>query len=269
MSKKIYIDAGHGGDSIGAAYKGRLEQDDTLRLSLAVRDRLLKYKDIEVKLSRTGNTNPSLNARANEANSWGADYFISIHRNALSPNVAKGVESWVYSKVVTGGETYNQAKNIVDLIVKATGFRNRGVKKGAPSYTDFAVNRLTNMSSCLLEVGFIDSDEDNEIFDSRFNEMADAIARGLLEAVNFKWEEPDEDIPAEEAEEEADEGVIYTVQTGAFINRKNAEAQLKAVKEKGFTDAFIAIKGDVDGDGKITASDAREILRESVGLGGE
>lgn len=269
MSKKIYIDAGHGGDSIGAGYKGRIEQDDTLRLSLAVRDILVKNKDIEVKMSRTGNTNPSLNARAAEANAWGADYFISIHRNALLPNVAKGAENWVYSKVVTGGETYNQAKNILDLTCKATGFKNRGVKKGAPAYTDFAVNRLTNMSSCLFEVGFIDSDEDNRIFDSKFNEMAEAIAKGLTEAVALKWEEVSVDIPAEAPEEEATDGVIYTVQTGAFINRKNAEAQLKAVKEKGFTDAFIAIKGDVDGDGKITASDAREILRESVGLGGE
>ena len=109
---KIYIDAGHGGDSIGASYKGRLEQDDTLRLSKAVRDILIRNKNIEVKLSREGNTNPSLNARAAEANSWGADYFISVHRNAIGPNIAKGVENWVYSGVETGGETYANFREI-------------------------------------------------------------------------------------------------------------------------------------------------------------
>ena len=33
---KVYIDAGHGGNSIGASYNGRLEQDDTLRMSTRI-----------------------------------------------------------------------------------------------------------------------------------------------------------------------------------------------------------------------------------------
>ncbi len=264
--KKIYIDAGHGGNSIGSSYKGRLEQDDTLRLSKAVRDILLTKKDIEVKLSREGNTNPSLEARAAEANAWGADYFISIHRNAIGPNIAKGAENWVYSLVATGGETYNKAKNILDRLCSVTGFSNRGVKKGAPSYADFAVNRLTNMSSCLLETGFIDSDTDNAIFDSKFKEMAEGIARGLSEAVGVAWEEapvPEEVPPANEPEET--ENVIYTVQVGAFIEKANAEAQLRKAKAAGFEDAFIAVKGDMDGDGRLTASDAKDVLNKSVG----
>ena len=261
---KIYIDPGHGGDSIGASYKGRIEQDDTLRLSKAVRDILTGINGIEVKLSREGNTNPSLNARTEEANAWGADYFISIHRNAIGPNIAKGAEVWVYSAVATNGETYNKAKNIVDRLCAATGFNNRGIRKGAPSYTDFAVNRLTKMSSCLLEAGFIDSDIDNGIFDSKFNEMARAIASGLAKAIGVSYEE---DLPEEKPSEETkvkQENVIYTVQTGAFIERKNAEAQLRKVKDAGFKDAFISVKGDIDGDGRITASDAKKLLEKSV-----
>lgn len=263
--KKIYIDPGHGGDSIGATYKGRLEQDDTLRLAKKVRECLKPY-DVEVKLAREGNTNPSLNARAAEANAWGAGYFLSLHRNAIGPNIAKGVENWVYSKVSKTGETYKQAARILNLVCTRTGFSNRGMKLGAPSYADFAVNRLTNMSSCLLEVGFIDSDTDNRIFDSKFNEMAQAIAEGLAEAVGAvkgTTEETPEVIPEEEAE-----GVIYTVQAAAFIKKNNAEAFLKAVQAAGFGDAFISIKGDVDGDGRLTAADAHEILRKSTGLEG-
>lgn len=261
---KIYIDPGHGGDSIGATYKGRVEQDDTLRLSKAVRDILAGINGIEVKLAREGNTNPSLEKRAAEANAWGADYFISIHRNAIGANIARGAENWVYSAVATGGETYTKAKNILDKVCAATGFYNRGVKKGAPSYSDFAVNRLTNMSSCLLEAGFIDSDTDNGIFDSKFNEMARAIASGLAQAVGVAYEEAlPEEKPAEETEVKQ-ENVIYTVQTGAFIERKNAEAQLAKVKAAGFKDAFISVKGDIDGDGRITASDAKLLLEKSV-----
>lgn len=262
---KIYIDAGHGGDSIGATYKGRIEQDDTLRLSLKIRDLLLTQKNVEVKLSRTGNTNPSLTARCNEANAWGADYFLSIHRNALSPNKALGVEIWVYSGCATGGDTYNKAKKILDNVCTATGFKNRGIKKGAPSYSDFAVNRQTNMSSCLAEMGFIDSDTDNSIFDKKFNEMALSMAKTVYEVNGGKWVDNTKTEEKEPAKEETKSGIIYTVQTGAFSSRPNAEAMLAKVKKAGFKDAFIAVKGDMDGDGKITASDAREVLNKSVG----
>lgn len=190
MSKKVYIDAGHGGDSIGAVYKGRKEQDDCLRLALAV-GKLVAAQGIEVKYSRTTDVNPDLTGRCNEANKWGADYFISIHRNAFEPEQANGVEAYVYSKCAVGGVTYNKAKKIVDDLCAATGFKNRGVKLGAPSYTDFAVNRVTKMDSCLLECGFIDNSKDNKIFDEKFNEMAVAIAKGLCSAVGATYKTPE------------------------------------------------------------------------------
>lgn len=255
--KKIYIDPGHGGDSIGATYKGRVEQDDTLRLAKKVRDALKKY-DVEVKLSREGNTNPEIIDRANEANAWGADYFISIHRNAIGPNIAKGAEVWVYSKSSKTGATYKKAERILDLLCKAAGFADRGVKLGAPSYSDFGVNSLTLMDSCLLEVGFIDSDHDNKLFDSKFDEMAEAIALGLADAV---------DADMKEAPAKPESKTLYRVQVGAFYDKKNAEAYAAKARAEGF-DAFVAVAGDVDGDGKVTAADAREALRLSVGLEG-
>ncbi len=214
---KIFIDPGHGGDSIGASYKGRREQDDCLRLALAVRDILFTQKGVEVMLSREDDTDPDLLQRTERANGWGADYFLSIHRNAFTPEGATGVEAWVYSEVETGGVTYSKAQNIVDNICSVTGYRNRGVKKGAPAYKDFAVNSYTKMHSCLLELGFIDNTKDNAVFDSMFAEIALSIAKALLENTGLTYISP-------------------------------------------------VIKGDADGDGKITASDARLILRAAVGL---
>lgn len=262
MKKKIYIDPGHGGDSIGATYKGRIEQDDTLRLAKKVRDYLVKQYEVEVKLSREGNTNPEIIARANEANAWGANYFASLHRNAFKPNAAKGVENWVYSKVSKTGATYKKAERILELLCKATGFVNRGMKLGAPSYADFGVNSLTMMDSCLLEVGFIDSDEDNKTFDAKFDAMAQAIAQGLAEAVGAG-----KVAPAAPATPETTGKTLYRVQVGAFHSKETAEAYAAEVRAKGF-DAFVKVEGDLDGDGKVTASDARAALRTSVGLEG-
>lgn len=262
MKKKIYIDPGHGGDSIGAVYNGRKEQDDTLRLSKRVRDYLKPY-NVEVKLSREGNTNPEIIDRANEANAWGANYFLSLHRNGFTPNKATGAEIWVYSKVSQTGATYKKAERILDGVCKATGYANRGTKLGAPSYSDFGVNSLTMMDSSLLEVGFIDSDADNKTFDSKFEALAQEIAQGLVEAVDAELTAS----PSAPATPETTGSPRFTVQAGAFDERAGADARVNELKAAGF-DAFVRVEGDVDGDGKVTAADARTVLRQSVGLEG-
>lgn len=248
MKKKIYIDAGHGGDSIGASYRGRLEQDDVLKLALAIGKLLKTQPNVEVKYSRTTNINPDLTGRCKEANAWGADYFISIHRDACAPNVAQGATAYVYSKVETDGVTYNKAKDIVDRLCSAAGFRNRGVKKGAVSYTDFAVNRVTNMSSVLLEVGFIDSDIDNKIFDEKFEDMALAIAKGLCAAVGEKFVIPG-DVNEDGKVDITDARLILRYAVGLETMNDN----IKAI-------------ADINGDGQVTVADAREVLRQAVGL---
>lgn len=63
---------------------------------------------------------------------------------------------------------------------------------------------------------------------------------------------------------EPEEDVTYIVQVGAFKKKAYAEDMVKNLKNLGI-DAVITIKGDVDDDGKITAADARQVLRWSVG----
>lgn len=258
---KIYIDAGHGGSSIGATHKGRKEQDDCLRLALKVKELLLTQKDIEVKLSREKDVNPDIDDRCAEANKWGADYFCSIHRNAFKPNSATGAEVWLYSKVKKNGDTYTKAEKILELICAATGYKNRGVKLGAPSYTDFGVNRLTKMHSALFEIGFIDSDSDNVVFDEKFNDMAKAIAKGLYEVNGGKWVEV-----VEEKKETEENGQIYYIQAGAYKDRKAAEEEAERISKLIGIKCFVGVKGDLDGDGKVTSADARLAMRSAVGL---
>lgn len=60
-------------------------------------------------------------------------------------------------------------------------------------------------------------------------------------------------------------GPMYHVQVGAFKNLANAEAFKKKLEAAGFA-AVIKVSGDIDGDGKVTAADARAALRMAVGL---
>lgn len=184
MTKVICIDAGHGGSDSGAVKGTRKEKNDVLKMALKVRD-LLKAQGVSVVMTRTTDKDITINERCAIANKNKADYFLSIHRNSGG---GTGHEIWVYSKAST--ETTNKAKVILDNICKVDG-KNRGVKKGAVGYTDYGINKGSNMPSALFEMGFIDNSTDNASFDKHFNSFAVAIAKGLCSAVGVTYKTND------------------------------------------------------------------------------
>ena len=108
----------------------------------------------------------------------GADYFISIHRNSSPyPNTYSGVESLVYSK---GGVAEIMAENI-DRQLSYLGFRNIGVSERP----NLIVLNSTQMPAVLVEVGFLNTDKDNALFDLEFEAIAEAIAFGILETIGI------------------------------------------------------------------------------------
>ncbi|MCI9073778.1 MAG: N-acetylmuramoyl-L-alanine amidase [Lachnospiraceae bacterium] len=168
----IVLDAGHGGANPGATYQGRQEKDDALALTLAV-GRILEDRGVDVYYTRTTDVYESPAQKAEEGNQTGADYFVSIHRNSSPyPNQYSGVESLVYSRY---GEAARLADNINQQL-EAVGFLNQGVNER----TNLVVLNRTQMPAVLVEAGFINTDADNQLFDERFDEMARAIAEGIL-----------------------------------------------------------------------------------------
>lgn len=171
----IVLDAGHGGSDYGATYMGRMEKDDTLRLTLAVGN-ILENAGQNVIYTRTDDVYETPAAKAAKGNAANADYFVSIHRNS-SPydNQYTGVETLVYNRY---GAAAQMAENI-NRQLENVGFVNQGVNPR----TNLAVLRRTNMPAVLVEVGFINTDRDNMLFDSRFYEIAQAIADGILSSL--------------------------------------------------------------------------------------
>ena len=103
MAIKIYIDQGHNPEAPngGAEGNGLREQDITYRVGQELATLLRADGDYEVRLSRPtptsalGTSNStSLRARVEDANAWGADYFISIHTNASSNPDVSGTEAF-------------------------------------------------------------------------------------------------------------------------------------------------------------------------------
>jgi len=173
----IVMDAGHGGSDYGAVYNGRNEKDDTLALTLAVGN-ILQNAGINVVYTRTDDVYETPYRKAQEGNLSGADYFISIHRNSSPyPNTYSGVESLIYSQ---GGVAEIMARNI-DRQLSYLGFRNIGVSERP----NLIVLNSTQMPAVLVEVGFINTDRDNALFDLEFEAIAEAIAYGILETIGI------------------------------------------------------------------------------------
>ena len=219
MPYTIMLDAGHGGRDPGAVFNGRQEKDDTLRLTLAIGE-ILQNNGVDVEYTRTTDVYTSPYERAMKANNAGVDFFISIHRNSFpTDNEVSGVESLVYD---LSGIKYQMAQDINDQL-EAIGFVNLGVK----ARPNLVVLRRTRMPAVLVEVGFIDSNVDNRLFDDNFDDIAQAIASGILDTLESV-------------------GVIqndyYRVQVGAFRNRRYAERLLNELLEQDFP-AFIDDSG--------------------------
>lgn len=175
MTAKVILDAGHGGANPGAVYGGRREKDDSLNLVLAVGERLAQA-GVDVYYTRVTDIYESPYEKAMEANLIGGDYFISIHRNSsVYPNQYSGVESLIYNQNTQAEEL---AGNI-NLALEEAGWNNLGINERP----NLIVLNRTQMPAVLLEIGFINTESDNFLFDTAFFATADAIARGTIETL--------------------------------------------------------------------------------------
>ena len=92
--RKVALDPGHGGDSLGTHAPGGLVEKD-LTLDIANRlARLLGQRSFAVVMTRAGDRAVSLEERARSANRDGADIFVSIHLNWIENREARGVETY-------------------------------------------------------------------------------------------------------------------------------------------------------------------------------
>lgn len=177
MPYTIMLDSGHGGRDPGAVYNGRQEKDDALRLALAIGE-ILQDRGVDVLYTRTEDVYESPFEKAMEANTADADFFLSIHRNSYpTDNTVSGVESLIYDK---SGIKFEMAENINEQL-EAVGFVNLGVKERP----NLVVLKRTRMPAVLVEVGFINSDTDNQLFDENFQDIVEAIAAGIVDTLGL------------------------------------------------------------------------------------
>lgn len=187
LSKKVVLDAGHGGMDPGAIGSGGTkEKDVTLQIALKT-GAILKNHGVSVVYTREADLASTKKMETSErvsiANKAKADLYVSIHANAATDKTAKGQETYAYK---AGTSAYKLAEAIQKELVAASGLRNRGVKTAS-----YYVLLHTSMPAALVETAFISNpDEEKLLKDSAWQQkMAVAIAKGILSTLGITYKE--------------------------------------------------------------------------------
>ena len=187
MPIRIFIDAGHNptGPNTGAEGNGLREQDINYAVSQYLADLLRADPRFAVRLSRNtpseilGTSNAtSLAARVMMANSWPADYFISIHCNSNVNPAINGTEVYVYQQ---NTQPYWLAQHVLQGIVNRVGTKDNGVRLNPSLY----ILRRTRMPAILVELAYLSNESDAQKLEDDPYGFAQGIYNGMLSYFGF------------------------------------------------------------------------------------
>lgn len=132
FTKRIVIDAGHGGHDPGAISRnGILEKEIVLDIAQRLRAYIkARFPDVEVVLTRESDYFITLDERVKIANSRSADLFLSIHANASESPAASGVETY-YSD--PNDDSSRPIYAAVEANMRLTSGNATGVESSGPS----------------------------------------------------------------------------------------------------------------------------------------
>ena len=179
----VVIDAGHGGND-----HGFIAEDVTLlpekALNLLIANKVGGYvqqylTNIEIIYTRTDDTYISLDDRVFKANSINADLFISIHCNANDHQMVHGTESHVHT--LDSKKSVDLAQIMEKEFSSKAGRHSRGVKDSDDRQHSLQVLKYTNMTSLLIECGFMTNAKEAKYLNTTEGQdvIASAIFRGI------------------------------------------------------------------------------------------
>lgn len=204
----ICLDPGHGGNDSGAIGVNNVyEKNLTLKIAQYCKQELEKY-NCHVVMTRTGDTNPSLEDRANFAKSQGAQYLISIHLNSAAGGGAVGAEVY-YPNTHWRPDISANGKNVAQAIqsqLVSLGLYDRGIKFRTIDtniypdpfrYDDSSVadyygiirnSKYNGLTGLIIEHCFINNVSDYNNYlnsDAKLQKLGVADANGIVSALGL------------------------------------------------------------------------------------
>ena len=214
----VVIDAGHGGEDVGARSRaGLFEKDVVLDVSRRLARRL-RAQGLNVALTRAADEFVPLEVRTAIANDAGGDLFISVHANSARNTDAHGIETYFVSLAAsdesadrlasrenhafdTPGSRIPQRHDpllalLGDMIatehvressefsklVQAQLIRTTGEDSRGVKQAPFVVLMGVQMPASLIEIGFLSNPEDEQNLAATRHRKAlvEAVARAVM-----------------------------------------------------------------------------------------
>ena len=144
--KVVVIDAGHGGNDLGANRNGINEKEIVLNIAKKIKAQN-QNKNLEIILTRDDDSYPSLTDRTKKINDLKPDFAISLHVNnsVKESTEKKGMEVYFQDNDVSKKLAANFSEKFVDSKIKSA---------------NLDILRESKTPAILLELGFINNPEE-------------------------------------------------------------------------------------------------------------
>ena len=202
---KILLISGHGAGDSGACakIKGKTykEAEETIVMVKKIKEELSKY-NVTVDLYPTDrNAYEDAKKGCLKVDFSKYNYVLEIHFNACVNDLkGNGKTTGTEAFITTSDKTNSAEKNMLSCL-SALGLNNRGVK----SHNWTVINRakMKGADSCLLEVCFIDDADDMAIYTKNKDNVAKAIALGVVKTYSLKKKSASGNIKLESTEKKS------------------------------------------------------------------
>lgn len=178
MGKQFVISSGHGLKVSGTAdiLDEVIEARKVVNRVYVILTKEYDGKGVKFHDDKSTNQNENLATIVKYHNSKERELDISVHFNASSKtNDPRGTECWYY-------DAKSLSAKVSTAISKASGLKDRGPKENKELY----FLKYTNESAILIEVCFVDSKVDAEIYNDKFEEICQAIAEITADKLGYE-----------------------------------------------------------------------------------
>lgn len=181
--KLILLDPGHSGPiepgAVGPA--GTMEADITLQVSEMIQQELPAGKFRSILTRTAAIDDDGLSWRADMANEYGADAFVSIHCNAAGSPAAHGFEVFTTPGATAADALAASILSAIEEAIPELAMRPDRSDGDADKEANFQVLRQTDCPAVLVELAFISNPKEEQLLlnPGFLRRYAKAIALGI------------------------------------------------------------------------------------------
>lgn len=186
MSKKIVIDAGHGGDDSGAVGNGIVEKEYTLKISEYIHKRLDELGVPNVMVRAKDETLSPDDRVKRILSFYGNGLDVIVLSNHINAGGGKG------SEIIYALRNNDSFSKKISFELESIG---RDVRKyyqrRLPNDTSkdyyFIHRNTSNTEAIIVEYGFLDNEDDAKLLKNNWERYAEAVVKGLCEYIGIPY----------------------------------------------------------------------------------